>query len=170
DAAHAAATGFPDEVSPYRRWGLRDAKAYLRAAPDLTLVEPHMRIISVQTLDDGARLIEGELQAGRNGFLYGITFASGAAVREFWANGERLAQSEAFDAPRELAVTFSGVGDRTMQFRLLTSSSAPVAATMFELSSPPEHPDLAAIIAERPDTAAPIHFGDHAEVQRQITF
>ncbi len=170
DTDHAARAGFPAELETFLRWGLRETKAYLRPAPALALPEPQWRVLSETPDASGARVVDGEVQAGRGGFLFGLTFAPDADVDSLTVEDTVLANSEAFDSPRGLAVTFSGIGERALRVRLVTRSAEPVGATLFEVSPLPEHPEAAAIIAARPDNAAPIHFGDHAEVQRHLTF
>lgn len=170
DVAYAQRAGFTEEQSEYLRWGLRDSRAHLKPAPDLDLPGPQLRILSDTRNEAGLRTIEGEMQAGRSGFLYGLTFAHGANVETLSVEGTLIAETEAFTRPRGVAVTFSGVGERVMHFRLTTDAAEPVPATLFELSAAPQHAESAAIIAERPSNAAPIQFGDHAEIQRRITF
>ena len=170
DVDHAARAGFPPELQTVLRWGLRETKAYLRPAPELSLPPPQWRIVSETRDANGARVVEAEVQSGRGGFLYGLTFAPNTEMDSLVVEDVVLADAEAFENPRGLAVTFSGVGDRILRARFVTHSAEPVNATLFELSALPDHPEAAAMIAARPDTAAPIHFGDHAEIQRQVSF
>ncbi len=170
DAAYAERAGFNEDQGEYLRWGLRDSRAHLKPAPDLDLPGPGLRILSDTRNEAGLRTIEGEMQAGRSGFLYGVTFARGASIETLSVEGMLIADAEAFTRPRGVAVTFSGVGERVMRFRLTTNAVEPIPATLFELSAAPQHAESDAIIAERPSTAAPIQFGDHAETQRRISF
>ena len=167
---YANAAGFPDEIGTFRRYGVRTSEAYLQPAPDLALTPPTLAIASDTTGADGQRRIEGTLQAGEAGFFFGIAFPADSGARELVVDGRTLFEGESLTSGQARQAMFHGVGNTPVSFVLTAEADRPVDVVMFELSTLPDNADAAGIVALRPDDAAPLHFGDHAEVQNHYRF
>jgi hypothetical protein len=167
---YAQAAGFPDEVGTFDRYGVRTSDAYLRPAPDLDLKPPMLVVTSDTTGDGGRRRIEGTLQAGEAGFVFGIAFPAGSGIRELVVEGETLLGEQTLPSTRAEQAMFHGAGNMPLSFVLTAEPGEPVEFALFELSALPDHPEAAEIVARRPADTAPLHFGDHAEVQNHYRF
>ncbi|MCC7395289.1 MAG: M28 family peptidase [Sphingomonadaceae bacterium] len=168
DAVFAERAGFAVASQQYRRWGAYAAQAQFARAPDLRLAGPNWRVIAERREADGSRVIEGEIAAGRGGFIFGMAFAPHSSAQSLEVAGTRIIDAKAFASARGVAATMSGMGDMPLRFLLRTKSADPLPVTLFELSAVPANAQWQAIRAMRPANAAPIHFGDHAETQIHV--
>lgn len=168
--AYARAAGFTGPIGTFDRYGVRASEAYLRDAPDLALTPPTLTVTTQTQDEDGRRRIEGTVQAGEAGFFFGIAFPPDSGVLGLEVEGETLLREADLTGGRGRPVMFHGAGNRSLDVVLTVSADAPVELILFELSGLPDHPEVADILAHRPDDAAPLHFGDHAEVQNHYRF
>jgi hypothetical protein len=169
DSDYARRAGFAGEQLTFRRWGLRESPAYLREIPSLGLPPPTLTITG-DRVEDGWRVLAGTLQAGRGGFLLGLTFAPGVILHELTVEGTTILKGDNYDADKGVAATFSGIGDRPLAVELRVPADTPTDVIVFELSAFPDHPDGAEIVRLRPDDAAAIQFADHSEIQHHYRF
>ncbi|GJL95942.1 MAG: hypothetical protein DHS20C05_23470 [Hyphococcus sp.] len=169
DKAYTAAAGFPAEPAAFSRFGGAKSKAYFQPAQNHNIASPSLSITSDEFLD-GVRIIKGDIAAGRAGVFFGITFPAGTNAEEFSVNGDVLLNREKFASGKINQAYFNGFGARTLPFELRIAGDGPSEIAMFEVSPLPDDAKAISIIQKRPDSAAPLQFGDHAEVQHIYRF
>ncbi len=183
DKDYAAAAGFPEEISSFKRFGLRESAAYLQPATDLRLTAPRLRIDSDTTSSDGdadaesegggegtVRTITGTLQAGRSGPILALTMAPGTPLQELKVLDKTLITADTYQADKGAIATFAGLGSSPVAFEVRVQAGQEFALVVTELSELPDDPKGREMVGLRPDNAAPIHFSDHAEVQHHYHF
>jgi hypothetical protein len=179
DEGYAAAAGFPEEISSFKRFGLRESTAYLQPATDLRLTAPRLRIDSDTSSSDGdgegdgegsVRTITGTLQAGRSGPIFALTIAPGTPLQELKVLDKTLIAADTYQADKGAIATFAGLGSSPVAFELRVQAGQEFTLVVTELSELPDDPKGREMVALRPDNAAAIHFSDHAEVQHHYHF
>jgi hypothetical protein len=165
DEDFIAAAGFPEAPAAFKRFGGRDSKARFLPAHNHDLAAPSLTIAS-DDVSNGVRIVKGRLAAGRAGPFFGVTFSPETKAKQFLVNGKVLIDEEKFLSGKLNQSFFNGFGARSLSFELHLVPGEPADLTLFEVSALPDDETGQAIIDKRPNNAAPLQFGDHAEVQR----
>ncbi|MEE4217808.1 MAG: M20/M25/M40 family metallo-hydrolase [Xanthomonadales bacterium] len=169
DTEYARAAGFPAQQQSFLRWGYREAEAYLLDIPDLQLPTPEFQLVRDER-EGSTRILSGTVQAGRSGFLLGMSLAPGTQVIGLDVEGVPVLTDDNYAPEKGAAVRFTGVGDQALEVSLRVPAEQTFELVLFELSAFPDNAEGKAIIALRPADAASIHFSDHTEVQHVYQF
>jgi hypothetical protein len=159
------AMGFDLEAQAIERYGVAAAQAQVRSAKSLNLPQPTIEI-DVDEERGGQRVLQGRIRSERNAYTVGFTFASGVPLARLAIENQPVLLSP---PERPQVVRVFGAAERTIRFEIAAPLGASLSFVVFDDDALTVEGEAAEILAKRPDTAAPLQFGDHSIVVRRVT-
>ena len=163
DEAYLKAQAFPAADVPYKQLGLLDDHGRFKAATDAHLAAPALSAAAISSAD-GATTLRGTMRSGRSGVVMGIGFAAHAGIRSIRLDGQEVLSPEKLKGGDPTVTRFWGLGSREVPIEITYDSTARPTITLYELSPLPTSEEARALVAGRPDDAAPAYRGDTSVV------
>ena len=163
DEAYLKRTGFPATDERYLRGGLFEAEGRFKPAANLKLDPPTLTISNVE-INGAVAVAHGILRAGRGGtqLAFGVPTKSG--VRSIRVMGETLVDAARLDRDEPTLAGILGLGTRDVPVEITFDVKTQPSFFVIERSALPDSAEVAALLAARPATAAPVHAGNGAVV------
>lgn len=160
------AMGFDTVKQPGMRFGVVPTDIYMKAAASRELAAPVVEIAEdVET--EGQRTIRGSIRSQRPTHRLGLAFAAQSPVLGLSVEGQPVLDKAARDAR---VVGFHGVGQQPVRFELTARPGQLLTLTAFDIGTLTPDREAEAMLAKRPDTAAPLHSGNQAIVLTRFSF
>lgn len=174
DEAYLKALGFPARDEEFKPLGVL-ASDHARFKPAADLQVPAPTLVGQATTANSVTTVGVVLRPGHGGFLTGLLLPANAGIRsvKFLGarvnesgvvsyEGEELVSAEKLQGKDPIRIAFWGLAEVPLQISF--DATATPKAVVFELSPLPESEEARALVAGRPDDAAPVYRGDSATV------
>lgn len=162
DEAYLKAQGFPAQDEAFDPLGLlRTDHGRFKPATDQQVPGPSFSTTDVSSAN-GLTTVRGVLRSGRGGFVTGIVFAPNSGIRSVRYDGQQLVAEEKLQGSDPIRTSFWGLAEVPLEISFVADKKPKAVA--FELSPLPDSDEERALIAGRPEDAAPAYRGDCATV------
>jgi hypothetical protein len=164
DETYLHAQGFPAEGEILHPLGLMAGdRLRMKPAKDLDLPPPTLTATAVTTAN-GVTTMHGTLKAGRSGFIMGIGVAPGSGIKSIAYDGEVVTSPEKLAGKDPVVTRLMGFGSRDVAVEITFDAKTVPEVVLYELSPLPQGDETSALVAGRPEDAAPAYRGDCATV------
>lgn len=159
------AMAFDSVKQPGMRFGVVPTDMYMKPAVNQELAAPVVEIAE-DIEAAGKRTIRGSVRSQRSTHRLGLAFAAQAPVLGLSVEGQPVLEKAASDAR---LVGFHGVGEQPVRFELVARAGELLTVTAFDIGALTPDREAEAMLARRPDTAAPLHSGNQSIVLTRLS-
>jgi hypothetical protein len=159
------AMDFDRKTQPVELYGVAPAQRQVRPATPLHLPPPAIEI-DADFERDGRRVVQGRIRSERNAYTLGLAFSRGAPLARLTIEDQPVLAAQ---PERPEVVRVFGAGEQTLRFEISATSQQPVSFVVFDDDALTAEGEAGEILSKRPDTVAPLHYGDHSIVLRRVT-
>ncbi|HBM82215.1 MAG TPA: hypothetical protein DD459_00965 [Halieaceae bacterium] len=165
DTAYLQAAGVPAKPAPIQRFGAITEETYRKAATVQPLAPPEF---TLNPQHDRPNSVNGTIHSVNGAFILGLALDNPDAVDSLLIDGQHVLRHPDTARTGGKLVRMHGAGTRRLRFELNLRPGETTNLWLFEQSVLPLDAEARALQSQRPDNAAPIHFGDHAQLYRRI--